>query len=205
LTWRELAANARPGVIKIVPVSGSPPAPQPSLKFITADARRHRGDVEIVWPGCQARIEVPLARPSPEGDDRRVWMLAEYSNNAVYVLDPVAPLAGGKPASRITPASWRPRDANGYVMLPRGRPDYVKIDEYEPTGTQFDLFVLVMNLSEEAEELCVQFDELERRLFQQTRHEILDEAASLLQEHDIVPILYRQTCRVEHQFQSQDA
>jgi hypothetical protein len=203
LSWRELAERARAGVIRIVPVS-EPPPPQPAMRFIPAHARRHRGDVEVVWPGCQARIDVPLARPSPEGDDRRVWMLAEYPNNAVYILDPAPPPAGGRPASHISPAVWRPRGMNGYVMLPRGKPDYVKIDECEPPGTRFDLFVLVINLSEEVEEVRAQFDAVELRLFQQTGGELLDDAASLLEEHGITPVLYRQACVVEHRYHGEE-
>jgi hypothetical protein len=205
LSWRELAARARPGVIKIVRLSETPRPPQPGTRFIPAHARRHRADIETVWPGCQARIEVPLARPSPGDDDRRVWMMAEYPGNAVYILDPEGPSTGSKPASHVSSTIWRPRGATGYVMLPRGRPDYVKIDDGESIGTQFDLFVMVMNLSDEPEELRAQFDELERRLFQQKGHEVLDDAASLLQEHDVTPILYRQTCRVERRFQGREA
>jgi hypothetical protein len=159
-----------------------------------------------VWPDCIARIEVPAAAPAAEAEDRRLWMFADYGPN-IYVLDPTVSANGAARSTRIDRRVWRPRGAVGYVLLPRGEPDYVWLRDTTPLETRFDVLVLLVNLDEQAEEVRAEFDALERRLrmdalkteravYQRTVRQVLDETASLMQAQDIRPVLYRQPCKV---------
>ena len=165
--------------------------------------------IEMVWPECIARVEVPIPAPRNEVEDRRVWMLADYVNynRTINLLDPVLPPGGPTPSSRLDRAQWRPGRGGGHVTLPRGEPGYVWIPPSIALGTLFDLLVLVTNFEGQPDEIRNLFEGIERKVlvnpkkigldcYQKILRSTLDDTATLLDDHDIRHTLYAQRCEV---------
>lgn len=202
LGWRGLAQSLSiDGVIRVKLFDISEPGHRRPVRA----APNRKRPVQWVWPGCGARIELPMPVPGPRQSERRAWMFADYGHK-VYVLDPTPAADGSHPSTRLDDADWR-KVKGGFVTLPRGEKDYVEMPPEAPLGTQFDVLVLVMNLEKCAEEIRAQIDTLERDMlrlgdidemaYQHEVERILGDAALLVQQHDEITVhLYRQSCEV---------
>jgi hypothetical protein len=162
-------------------------------------------DIVLVWPGCIADIVLPTRAPR-EGEDRRVWLLADYGER-LFMLDPAKPPEGRTPPSRIDQRCWRSDRREGHVVLPRAAPGYVAIPQSAKLGTRFEVIALTVNLSSQGEELRTAFDTIERRLlvdirefdladYQKRVRAALEEAAALVAGHDIPHIVCAQACEI---------
>lgn len=163
-------------------------------------------DVRLVWPGCIANIAVPAPMPRDEPEDRRAWLLADYGDR-VFVLDPGRPTGGPASSSRIGRSAWHADRREGHIVLPQVAPGYVWLPPSTPLGTRFEAIVLTLNLNSQAEAIRLLFDDLERRLlvdlretppeaYQRTVQAVLEEAAALIEGHDVGYVLYTQACEV---------
>ena len=206
LGWEGLVqARATSGVIRVRAEDRSP-----TLRMLPEgiDPFGKPPPVQLVWPGCIARIYLRSPQPKPEDEDRRAWMLSDYGT-AIYMLDPALPSDGSvtKPSSRIGRSSWREGPGGGYLLLPRGRPGYVWVAPSTPLGIRFDVLVLVLNFSSQPDEIRSLFDALEQHClvdgktmltpgYQKTMRTTLNEAASLIDGHEIGCALHRQKCEV---------
>jgi hypothetical protein len=166
-------------------------------------------DLQLVWPGCIADVVVPT-RESREDEDRRAWLLADYGDR-VFMLDPSKPAAGAASSSRIDKRCWRPHQRGGrnegYVVLPRAAPGHVWIPPSAHLGTRFEVIVLTLNLTPQPDEIRGLFDALERGWlvdirdipaedYQKTVRATLEEAAALIEGHDVRQSIYAQACEI---------
>jgi hypothetical protein len=194
--WNEFVeSQAKLGLIK-VHVSDR----RNAERFLPVGANISSVNAVQVWPGCTARIELPGRIGHRECEDRRAWMVADYGQGAIYVLDPTRHPDGLMTPTRLGTDVW----------LPRGRPGYVWLPDTIRVGTRFDVIVLVVNLHSQPDEIRALFDSLEQRLaadpqkvtsalHQKNVCRVLDEAVSIIQEYDVRQHLYRQTCKVGDQ------
>ena len=180
------------------------PSNEPQLRFTTDgyDPDERLVDVRLVWPGCIAQIMAPSREPRDD-EDRRAWLAADYGDR-VFMLDPAKAKNGQTSSSRISRSCWRTDRREGHIVLPRLAPGHVWIPPGAKLGTQFDVIVLTLNLTPEPEEIRTPFDALERRWlvdpsaeeYQKTVRASLEEAAALIDAHDIGHVIYAQKCEV---------
>jgi len=195
LNWNGLVtARATPGGLRVhVADPGTAMKLLPPGAVFAAESPR----VTLCWPTCIARIELPPALSATEHDDRRAWMLADYEQGDIFLLDP----------SRTPDSPVHSTRLGRTVWLPRGHPGYCSLPPTTPLRTRFDVLVLILNLESQPDEIRAQFDGLEQQLptdvsaiwsqgYQRTLRQRLDEAATLIDDHDIRVSLYRQTCEV---------
>jgi hypothetical protein len=178
-----------------------------SLKFTPDgyDPDARPVDIALVWPGCIAHIVLPT-RASRDGEDRRVWLLADYGDR-VFMLDPAKPPQGKPSPSQIDQRCWRPDRREGHVVLPRVAPGYVSIPQSAKPGTRFEVIALTLNLSSQPDEIRSLFDAIERRLlvdirelaladYQKLVRAALEEAAALVGGHDVAQVVHAQACEI---------
>lgn len=208
--WLDLVKQrAAEGRMRVI-AEESPVAGVQQLRLVPADfdpAAKERG-IELLWPGCRARIWVRQDQQPQRESDRRAWLLSDYGDKR-YLLDPLGIQYGGASSSRLGEASWR-RDSErggGHIILPRGSRDYVWIPDAMTPGTRFDVLLLVFNLENQPEAIRLMFDDLERRwqmplehlmkpIYQAAIGSALEEATALIEERDIPFQLFLRRCKV---------
>jgi hypothetical protein len=186
-----------------------PPATTNGHRFVPAnvDFGRDGPEVQLVWPGCIARIYLPLDRPPARDEDRRAWLIADYEGKRMFMLDPAQPKTGSAPSSRLGEATWKPSSRGGHIVLPRGAPGHVWLPEDMPLGTRFDVLLLTLALSDQPDDIRSLFDALERRwlvpptevatqAYQVAVRDALEAATAQLEAHDIRHSLFVQRCEV---------
>ena len=208
LGWAGLVQQrATHGRLRIRPED--PPATTNAHRFVPADVDfgRDAPEVQLVWPGCIARIYLPLDRPPARDEDRRAWLIADYEGKRMFMLDPAQPKTGAAPSSRLGEATWKPGSRGGHVVLPRGTPGHVWLPEDMPLGTRFDVLLLTLAMSEQPDEIRGLFDALERCWlvppaevatpgYQVAVRDALETATAQLEAQDIRHSLFIQHCEV---------
>lgn len=208
LGWAGLVQQrATHGRLRVRPED--PPAATGRLRFVPPDVDfgRDAPGVQLVWPGCIARIYLPMDRPPARDEDRRAWLMADYEGKRMFMLDPAQPKTGPAPSSRLGEATWKPGGRGGHVVLPRGTPGHVWLPEDMPLGTRFDVLLLTLSLLEQPDTIRGLFDGLERRWlvppaevktpgYQVAVREALEAATAQLDQQDIRHSLFIQRCEV---------
>jgi len=177
---------------------------EPQMRFMTDgyDPDERPVDVQLVWPGCIAQILAPCREPRDD-EDRRAWLLADYGER-VFMLDPAKSKNGQTSSSRIVRSCWRSDRREGHIVFPRAAPGYLWIPPSAKLGTRFDVIVLTLKLPPRVDEIRAPFDALEQRWlmdpsegdYQKTVRASLEEAAALIDGHEIGHVVYAQTCEV---------
>jgi hypothetical protein len=207
LGWAGLVQQrATHGRLRVRPED--PPAAT-EFRFVPADVDFGKSlpDVQLVWPGCIARIYLPMDRQPARDEDRRAWLMSDYQGKRIFMLDPAQPKTGPAPSSRLGEANWKPGSRGGHVVLPRGMPGHVWLPEDMPLGTRFDVMLLTLALSEQPDEIRSLFDALERRWlvpptevaspgYQVAVRQTLEEATAQIEAQDIRHSLFIQRCEV---------
>jgi len=180
------------------------PSNEPQMRFVTDgyDPDERPIDVQLVWPGCIAQIFAPCRKPSDD-EDRRAWLLADYGER-VFMLDPAKSKNGQVSSSRIDKSCWRLDRREGHIVLPRAAPGHVWIPPSAKLGTQFDVVVLMLNLTPQPNEIRAPLGAIEagwlmdpsEGSYQKTVRASLEVAAALIDGHDIGHVIYAQKCEV---------